>query len=113
MQTQIEDVARRALAGEPDVLATLEEAGRALGHAAAILANVVNPELVVLGGHYGAIARWLLPGAEAELLARTFAPAAGGCRVVASALDNGAAATGAAAKVLDAVDAGEVQALHA
>ena len=70
----------------------------------AILANLLNPEVVILGGYYVPLAPWLLPAAEAELRARTIAPDAGGCQVVASTLGHGAAALGGAARVLDSVD---------
>ena len=71
-----------------------------------LLSNVVNPEVVLLGGYFVPLAPWLLPAAEAELRAGTVAPDAGGCRLTASALGQVAAAIGGAASILDAVDAG-------
>lgn len=44
------DVLERAGRGDKDALAVTEEAGAALGLAVAHLVNIINPELVVLGG---------------------------------------------------------------
>ena len=60
-----------------------------------ILANLLDPEVVVLGGYFVPLARWLLPAAEAELHARSVS-AEDARRIVASTLGRGAAATGAA-----------------
>lgn len=108
LEPEVADVVRRARAQEPQVLAALRETGRHLGYAAALLSNLVNPEVVILGGYYVPLAPWLLPPASDELAARTVAPEAGGCRLVASALDQDAAAVGGAALVLDGVDAGQL-----
>ncbi len=108
LEPEVDDLVRRARAQEPGVLAALREAGRHLGLGLAILSNVVNPELVILGGYFVPLAPWLTPAAEAELHDRTVAPDAGGCRVTVSALGHGAAATGGAASILDSVDAGQL-----
>lgn len=108
VRPELDDVVRRALASEPAVLDALSDLGRYLGHGASILANVVNPEIMILGGAFVPLAPWLLPSAEAEVAARTVAPEAGGCRLVISELDVAAAALGAAARVLDTVEAGEL-----
>jgi len=108
LEPEVDEVVRRARAEEPAVLAALAEIGTHLGHGAAILANLVNPEVVVLGGYFARLAPWLLPRAEAELLYRTIAPDSGGCRLVVSELAGDAAAVGAAARALDSVDAGDL-----
>ena len=51
----------------------------------------------MLGGYFVPLAPWLLPAAEEQLREGTAAPDAGGCRVTASTLGHGAAATGGAA----------------
>jgi hypothetical protein len=76
----------------------------------AIVANLINPEVVILGGYYIALQPWVLPWAEEELVRRSIASDAGGCRLVASTLGYGAAALGAAARVLDSVDSGRLPA---
>lgn len=74
----------------------------------AILANVLNPQAVILGGYYVPLAPWLLPAAEAEVRARTLAPDAGGCRLAVSTLGHDAAALGGAAGVMDSIDSGRL-----
>jgi len=57
----VDDVARRAHAQDPATLDALAETGRWLGRGAALLANVFNPEVVILGGCFARPAPWLLP----------------------------------------------------
>jgi predicted NBD/HSP70 family sugar kinase len=108
LDPEVDDVVRRARAGEAAVLAALHDLGRHLGYGLSILTNVVNPEVVVLGGYYVPLAPWLTPAAEVEMRDRTAAPNGGGCRLVASTLGLAAAATGGAASVLDAVESGRL-----
>ncbi|MEN3307655.1 MAG: hypothetical protein V7603_3857 [Micromonosporaceae bacterium] len=108
LEPEVADLVRRARAHEPQVLAALRDLGQHLGHGVALLANLVNPEVVILGGYYVPLAPWLLPTAQDELRAGAVAPEAGGCRLVASALGQDAAALGGAAMVLDTVDAGHL-----
>jgi predicted NBD/HSP70 family sugar kinase len=108
LEPEVEEVVRRAKSGDPKVLDALAETGRHLGHGIATVANLLNPEIVVLGGYFVPLAPWLIPAAEAELRARSIAPEAGGTKIVASTLDLGAAATGGAARVLDAIDSGRL-----
>lgn len=107
-EPEVAEVARRANAGDKGALAALAEVGGWLGHGAAVLANLVNPEVIVLGGYFVPLAPWLLPAAEEQLNQRALAPDAGGARIVASTLGHDAAAVGGAAKVLEAVDAGNL-----
>jgi predicted NBD/HSP70 family sugar kinase len=105
---EIDEVVRRARQGDRATIDVLGQVGRHLGQGAALIANLINPEVVALGGNFVPLAPWLLPAAEAELFTRVLAPAGGGCRLVASALGQGAAATGGAARALDEVDAGRL-----
>jgi predicted NBD/HSP70 family sugar kinase len=59
-------VAERA-AADPAVRAALELVGRHLGRGLAILAGVLDPAVVVLGGWFGPVADVVLPPARAEL----------------------------------------------
>jgi predicted NBD/HSP70 family sugar kinase len=106
LEPEVDDVLRRARTQDPAVVEALRAAGRHLGYGVSILANVVNPEVVVLGGYFVPLAPWLVPAAEERLRECTPAPDAGGCRIAASALGHGAAATGGAASILDTVDSG-------
>ncbi|MCG5219534.1 ROK family transcriptional regulator [Streptosporangium sp. KLBMP 9127] len=108
VEPEIDEVVRLARNGDTATLAALAEIGGNLGKGVAILANVLNPEVVVLGGYYVPLAPWVLPAAQAEVRRRTIAPEAGGCRIVASTLGYGAAALGGAARVLDSVDSGRL-----
>jgi len=108
LEPEVEDLVRRAQAGDAIVLDAMADAGRHLGHAVSVLSNLVNPEVVILGGYYVPLAPWLLPAAESELRARAVAPDAGGCRLAVSTLGHNATATGGAASVLDSVDAGQL-----
>jgi predicted NBD/HSP70 family sugar kinase len=107
LELDVAEVVRRAKAGEKPVLAALEDAGKALGQGIATVVNLLDPEVVVLGGYFVPLAGWLIPAAEQELRERGVAPE-DGTRVTASALGHGAAAKGGAATVLDHVDAGNL-----
>ncbi|WP_214111292.1 ROK family transcriptional regulator [Acrocarpospora catenulata] len=110
LEPELEEALRRARAGDADTLAALHQVGENLGKGAAILANTLNPEVIVLGGYFVKLAPWIHNPAEAELLRRTVAPGAGGCRLTVSTLGDGAPALGAAARVLDSVDSGRLPA---
>ncbi|MER5454462.1 ROK family transcriptional regulator [Micromonospora sp. NPDC002389] len=92
---------------DPTVCNGLAETGRHLGRGVAVLADLLNPEAVVLGDHFATLAPWLLPAARSELAARAHAPGAGGVRLDASTLDT-AAALGGATAALAAVEAGRL-----
>jgi predicted NBD/HSP70 family sugar kinase len=110
LDPEVDDVIRRAKAADPVVIAALRDVGRHLGYGISILSNVVNPEVVILGGYFVPLAQWIMPAAEAEMRDKTAAPEAGGCRLAPSTLGQGAAATGGAASILDSVDSGRLPA---
>ncbi|MBO4208897.1 ROK family transcriptional regulator [Micromonospora echinofusca] len=107
---EIDRIRALARAGEPTVLTGLAETGRHLGHGVALLAGVVNPATVLLGGHLATLAPWLLPAARAELAERTVAPDTGGCHLDASTLGGIAAALGGATAALSTIEAGRLPA---
>ncbi len=107
LQPEVDEVIQRARAGDQATLAALGEAGRALGNAVSIVANLLDPAVVVLGGYFVQLAPWLLPPAQQELAARSVAPQE--CaQIVASTLGHSATAVGGAAAVLDYIDAGNL-----
>ncbi|MGI5283964.1 ROK family protein [Nonomuraea polychroma] len=108
IQIEIEESVRLARAGDADTLALLDSVGRSLGRGVSVLANLLNPEVVILGGYYVPLAPWLLPAVHDELSDRAIASEAGGCQVVASTLGHDAAALGGAARVLDSIDSGRL-----
>ncbi len=104
----VEQLAVLARSGDAGAVAALRDTGCHLGQGLALVANLVNPEVIVLGDHYASLAEWIVPAAEAELARHTLAPAAGGARLVASALGRHAAALGAAVSHLDRIDTGHL-----
>jgi predicted NBD/HSP70 family sugar kinase len=104
----IDEITARARAGDAATLAALGAAGRDLGAGVAVLANVLDPRVVVLGGHYARFAPWLLPAATAELRHRAITAEHGGSRLAASTLGLDAPALGATARILDAVESGRL-----
>ena len=90
------DVYDAAAAGDENARRVVEEAGSALGVAAAILGCVVNPEMVLLGGGVSAAGRALLDPVEAAFRKNVFAPC-GNVRFALAKLGNNAGIYGGAA----------------
>jgi predicted NBD/HSP70 family sugar kinase len=105
-QPELRELIRRARAQDKVTLAALAEVGGWLGEGAAVLANLLDPAVIILGGYYPPLAPWLLPPAQEQLARHRAGTGAGGAQIVVSALDQDAAAIGAATTILDAVDAG-------
>jgi predicted NBD/HSP70 family sugar kinase len=101
----VEQVAVRARAGDTAALGALAHTGGYLGQGLAVLANLVQPDVFVLGDHFATLAEWLVPAASAELSRHATAP---GGRITASALGLHAAALGGAVSHLDQVDTGRI-----
>lgn len=93
-------LATRAAEGDEAVRRALRDAGRALGVALTGAVNLLDPEIVVLGGELSGVAPWLLPSLEAELAGRTAGPA---CPVTVSRLGPEGPLLGAAHSVVRAV----------
>jgi glucokinase len=96
----------RARAGEPEALARLGEIAELLGAAIGSLANVFDPEVVVVGGGFGQAAGDLLLGPAQDAARReALSPADQSLRVVASELGGDAGLLGAALVGFEALDA--------
>ncbi len=106
---ELDRIVALARQDDPTVLSGLAAAGRHVGQAVALLADLLNPEVVLLGDHLATLAPWLLPAARATLTERTHAPDAGGCRLDASTLTT-AAALGGATAALATIEAGRLPA---
>jgi predicted NBD/HSP70 family sugar kinase len=102
-EAKVADVAARARAGEPGVLAALAELGHWVGAGAANLINLFDPQAIILGGYFRQIADWILPPATQAMRAGVLAPGAGGCELTTSTLGFTAAARGGALRVIDQV----------
>lgn len=100
---RLDELSARARAGDPRVLAALEEVGVWLGRGAAVLVNILNPDVLILGGYFAHLARWLTPAVDRELALHVIAPDAGGCAVAVSGLGFAAAVRGGAQTSLEAV----------
>ena len=103
-EAAIQRLVRQARTGEPDTLAGLAEVGDRLGHAVAILVDLLNPAIVVLGGDYARLAPWLLSTAEGAFRERAATPNADAFKLVASTFGYEAPALGAAAVPLTAIE---------
>lgn len=103
LEARLAEVAHRAEAGDERTLAALSAVGTALGSGAAVLINLFNPRVVVLGGYFAVLGRFLLEPLTAELNARVFGPGLAGARVVLSTLGFTAAVRGGAHLALEAV----------
>jgi predicted NBD/HSP70 family sugar kinase len=102
-EDKIMSIVTAARAGDHRILAALTELGRYLGIGAANIAKIVNPEVIILGGYFTALAEWILPPARESLLAGLLAPGSAGCELTTSNLGFMAAARGAAIDILDKV----------
>ncbi|MEU4131347.1 ROK family transcriptional regulator [Streptomyces wuyuanensis] len=97
------ELLRRAAEGDPRALGGLDEIGRWLGIGLAIPVNLLNPEVIVLGGYFATVAPYLLPAAMRELRERAVAGDPAVSRVTGSALGFTAAVRGAAGVIVEEV----------
>ena len=96
-------VARLARAGDTHVLTALADIGCWVGIGAANLANVFNPQAIILGGYFILLADWILPPAADAFAEGVLAPDAGGCTLTTSSLGFSAAARGGAIHAADQI----------
>jgi glucokinase len=82
--------------GDPVALDAIGAVGRALGVGLSSIVNMLNPEVIVIGGGVIAAGEMLLAPARAELAARALAPARDAVRVVGAAFGEQAGMIGAA-----------------
>jgi glucokinase len=97
---------RLAREGERQAIEILADVGRRLGSGIGSLVNVFNPEIVVVGGGFGAAAGDLVLGPAREVAAReALAPAGERLRIVPAELGTAAGLVGAGLVALQALDA--------
>jgi len=82
--------------GDPVALDAVTTIGRALGVGLASIVNMLNPEVIVIGGGVIAAGEMLLAPAREEMLGRALAPARDTVRIVAAAFGDEAGMIGAA-----------------
>jgi len=91
---------RRARSGDPAVLGALSDAGRWLGVGLASAVNLLDLDVVVLGGCFGPLAPWLALEVEKALHNRVLSAAWSACELRSSTIGELAAVRGAAALTL-------------
>lgn len=96
LEARLEEINRRAGLGDARTLAALDEIAHGLGAGAAVLANTLNPGVIVLSGYFAEVGRWLQGPVASELEAGVLAPHAGGTTVVLSTLGFSASVRGGA-----------------
>ena len=101
LEARIEEINRRAALGDDRTLAALREVGHGLGRGAAMLANALNPGVIVLSGYFAEVGSWLRQPVEDALAAGVLAPNAGGTTVALSTLGFTAAVRGGAAVAVE------------
>lgn len=97
------ELVRRAEQGDRATLASLSEAGRALGIGLASAVNLFDVDAVVLAGCLGPLAPWLVADVREALGVRVLSSGWTGCEVLVSEFGEGAAVRGAAALTLRSV----------
>lgn len=95
--------AQACVAGNAAALALLDELGELLGRVLADLVDVLDPELIVLGGSMSHVVPYLLPAVERQLATPPLAGVRGTCRVIASQLGPESVTMGGVALALEAV----------
>lgn len=96
----IGELALAAESGDTRAIASLARGARALGIALSNAVNVVDVPVIILGGIYGPLAEYLVPGIEEELGARVLSAPWSHPRVEPARARDHAALTGAASVVL-------------
>ncbi|MDE3723990.1 ROK family transcriptional regulator [Nocardiopsis sp. N85] len=99
----IKELVALAAAGDPVAVTLVREAGRRLGEALAGAVNLLNPEVVVLGGDLSEAYDHLVAGVREMVFQRCTALATRQLRVVASSLWDDAGVRGCAAMVAEEI----------
>jgi predicted NBD/HSP70 family sugar kinase len=95
------EIVRRARAGDAPALRLVEEAGNRLGVVVATLLNLLNMDVVVIGGEISTVGDMLLDAVRRTVKGRTLPSAMAHTRIVTSNLGPRASALGAATLILE------------
>jgi glucokinase len=110
IDTPIHDVVTAILEDDPDMMVVAAEAGRMLGRGLAVLIDVLNPEIIVVGSLGAVLGDRVLRPARAEVAREALSVAAEACRVVTPAL--GVPRAGDVASLMAALEAGALTPAH-
>ena len=102
-ERKIEPIVKRARAGDERTLAVLSDLGRWVGVGAANLANLFDPQVIILGGYFAHLSEWILPVAQQALERGTLARGGENLRLATSTLGFTAAAQGGALHAIERV----------
>jgi predicted NBD/HSP70 family sugar kinase len=94
------DIVSNAIAGDSATLRVLDDAGAAIGRGLASIANLINPEVIVIGGPLAGLGSILLAPIKRGLLRHAVPIIGESTGLVMSALGDRAEALGAASLVL-------------
>ena len=100
----IADVLEAAGTGDAACRRAVADAGRALGQVVAMLLNVLNPEMVIIGGHLAAAGDLLLDGLRESLVRAALPETSRSAQLVAGVLGERAHVLGALALVVSEAD---------
>jgi len=100
----VQDMLAAARAGDAGCRRVIHDGGRALGQVVATLLNVLNPELLVVGGDLAAAGDLLLDGVRESVSRAALPEASRGAEVVAGVLGDRAQVLGALALVVSEAD---------
>jgi predicted NBD/HSP70 family sugar kinase len=93
------DIVRKALAGDSATLRVLDDAGLAVGRALGNVANLINPEVIVVGGPLAGLGSLLLDPIKRGLVRHAVPVIGETTTITMSSLGDRAEALGAAALV--------------
>ena len=93
----------QVLAGQPDAVRLVRQAGSEIGGVLAACVNILNPAVIVIGGDIAAAGEPLLAGIREVVYRRSLPLATGRLRIVPAGLGDSAGIVGAAVMVLEAI----------
>ena len=102
-RTMVEALVRRGREGNQQALDAIDRLGRDVGVGAAMLGNIFDPSVIILGGYFVALEEWILPRARHELMKGMLGRRDPMPYLGVSGLGYTAAARGAALHVMDSV----------
>jgi len=102
-RTMLDTLVKRGQEGDQRAVDAIERLGRDVGVGAAMLGNIFDPSVIILGGYFVALEEWILPRARRELVKGMLGRRDPTPDLCVSGLGFTAAARGAALHAMDAV----------